>query len=134
MNMEILGATPTPALKEAINAPEPKSYKPTYGELVLKVLTSPDSSKKVSNYITTGKVIQDGGGHDLIVWDRHYADQIAEAREKFFSLLDQGYHAFTVTEDGKPKKKLTRFDPTLEEIFMSKDPVNVTMYPRTFAG
>lgn len=53
-----------------------------------------------------------------IVWDYHYADQVKEAREKFYSLLDQGSKAFEVRPDGSAGKELLKFDPCLGEVLL----------------
>jgi hypothetical protein len=73
-------------------------------------LTDVKNSKEV-----TGNGID---GHDTIVWDRRYKDQIEQAREKFYQLLDKGWIAFVVDDNGKPKHRIGQFEPTAEEVIM----------------
>lgn len=117
---------PTPALKEAIaeEAAEdaaaavaerkaergektvPKSFG---GEI--KYLATVELSKKI-----TGNGI---GGHDRIIWDRRYRDQIGEAREKFNELVRLGFTPYLTRKDGtKANSPLVEFDPDAEEIIM----------------
>ncbi len=132
----VTGLSATPALRDAIKeeafenskinpddtpvTSEPPLRKKT-GLVDIKILGSKATSeilfKKLN--IKAGKILQQGGGHDHIVWDRHYADQIREAREKFYALLDQGYTAHLMKEDGQPcNRQMTKFDPNAEEIIM----------------
>ena len=77
----------------------------------IKFLCTPQQSLKI-----TGNGI---GGHDRIVWDRRYMDQIEEARKKFYELLDQKWLAFLTRADGSLQdRQITRFDPNAEEIVM----------------
>lgn len=117
---------PTPALKEAIaeeaaedaQAAEaeqkflkgeksiPKSFK---GEI--KYLATVELSKEI-----TGNGI---GGHDRIIWDRRYRDQIGDARDKFNELVRRGFTPYLVRKDGsKANRPLDEFDPDAEEIIM----------------
>jgi hypothetical protein len=58
-------------------------------------------------------------GDDRIVWDRRFLDQIKEARDKFYSLLDKGYLAYLIRGDGtRSKRRTLKFDPNAEEIIM----------------
>lgn len=112
--------SPTPALKKAIAdeaaedaKPAEKSFK---GEI--KYLATVELSKKI-----TGNGI---GGHDRIIWDRRYRDQMGEAREKFNELVGLGFIPYLVKKNGekynRPLEKDSRgryeFDPDAEEIIM----------------
>lgn len=134
MSQSIVGLQPTPALASAIkeealeNSKENLDETPVTNEpplrknsgiLSLKILNNSEMSKKIIESVQKGDVLMQGGGHDHIVWDRHYADQIREAREKFYALLEQGYTAHLMKEDGQPtNRQMTKFDPNAEEIIM----------------
>ena len=134
--LEKLGVQPTQSLQTAVaeHESELKNFNPdqtpikneppqwkTTGNLDIKILTSASTSKELMKKldIKKGKIAQQGGGHDRIVWDRHFADQIHEAKKKFYQLLDDGYKAFLTREDGTPcSRAMTAFDPNAEEIVM----------------
>lgn len=62
-------------------------------------------------------------GDDRIVWDRRFKDQIEQAKQKFYEMLDKGYIAYVVGPDGKEGRRITRFNPDAEEILIkSFDP------------
>lgn len=135
MNVEsCTGLMPTPAFAAAIkeflleqncinidDSPitEEQPLRNPKGPLHLKILNNSLMSQKIIEGIKFGNVLQKGGGHDHIVWDRHYADQIREAREKFYALIEQGYTAHLMKEDGNPcNRQMTKFNPNAEEIIM----------------
>lgn len=88
------------------------------GRFGIKILSNSKLSSEFIKGIKVGEVLLKGGGHDRVVWDRHYADQIKEAREKFYALLDQGYTAFEVRPDGSTGRQIMKFAPDLEEVIM----------------
>ena len=72
-------------------------------------------TKKLSNKITGNNI----DGDDRIVWDRKYLDQIKEAREKFYKLIDEGCQAYMIRKDGKKsRRRMHKFNPNAEEILM----------------
>lgn len=73
-------------------------------------------------------------GDDRIVWDRRKPDEVREAFAKFKELLAKGYTAYAVLSSGKRGHKITEFDPSLEEILMSKSVKEVVMVPATMPG
>lgn len=71
-------------------------------------------------------------GDDRVIWDRRDKNQVKEAFQKFKELLNNGYTAYAVTEEGKRGHKITTFDPGLEEVILgTKETVFV---PRTVPG
>lgn len=125
-----MGMTPTKALQDAIATEEKVdpddsvlTQEPPQtvfkGNVKFRIQTSSDNSKEVLKSIKKGDVIQKGGGHDEIIWDRHYKDQIEEARTKFYELVNKGYKPFLRKKDGTLfTRQMTAFDPNAEEIIM----------------
>ena len=65
--------------------------------------------------------IMDISGHAELHWDVNDSESVEDAEEMFDDLIDKGYQAFeTSYVAGNPGKgrKLTSFDPTLQEIIM----------------
>jgi len=84
----------------------PKTFK---GEI--KYLATVELSKEI-----TGNGI---GGHDRIIWDRRFRDQIGDARDKFQELVRRGFTPYLVKKDGtKHNRPIDEFDPDAEEIIM----------------
>jgi len=121
-NTVIEGMRLTPAFQAALaeQRSEPDAEPPLMEEPPLRQTSgigciSFQADKALSKKITGNGI----GGHDRIVWDRHFADQIREARDKFYELLKLGFKAHLVREDGKPcNRVLEKFDPNAEEIVM----------------
>ena len=119
--LDALLPNPTPALKEAIAAGDDFSIKdpplkPHQGRI--RYLATPELSKEI-----TGNGI---GGHDRILWDRRYRDQIGEARDKFHELCRRGFVPHLVKKNGEAFNRAMEkdetgqyvFDPEAEEIIM----------------
>lgn len=67
--------------------------------------------------------IMNQNGDDRLTWNRRFKDQIEEAKKKFYEFIGKGYVAYKVGPDGKEGRRVTRFDPTAEEILIkSFDP------------
>ena len=111
MKIKIEGAKPTAILDEVIR-------KGDFGDEPLpencgriRFLCTTEQSKEI-----TGNGI---GGHDRIIWDKRYEDQIEEARDKFYELLDKGWMAFLTMGNGEKGKRIFEFDYKYEEILMT---------------
>lgn len=94
------------------------------GWFKLRFLCTPEQSAKI-----TGNAI---GGDDHISWNRRYADSVSWARKKFYDMLDQGWLAFTVNEDGSPGERITEFDSDLEDVIVTDK--DIVMTPPTVPG
>lgn len=57
-------------------------------------------------------------GDDRIVWDKDNGDDAKKAKHKFLELIEKGYKAFSVDQNGKKNKKIEEFDVDAEEILM----------------
>lgn len=60
-------------------------------------------------------------GHAEIVWNVHDYDSITHAKKMFDDLTKKGYQAFNVLRmDDRANKggKITKFDPSLEEVIL----------------
>lgn len=70
-----------------------------------------------------------GDDTQRLAWDPRDLDQIKEARDKFYDMIDNGYMAFSVDpETGEQKnRKIIEFQPGAGEIiFTFKDAVEAT--------
>ena len=65
-------------------------------------------------------------GDDRLVWDKRFPEQMKEAQERFYKLLDQGYKMFAVKLNGQ-KELIYRFDPSSEEVVAVKQVVCIPM-------
>lgn len=62
-------------------------------------------------------------GHTTLAWDPSDEESVQAARETFERLLGEGFQAFAVSsgrghEAVKGDRKITEFDPSLEEVIM----------------
>jgi hypothetical protein len=62
--------------------------------------------------------IMDSSGHGQVTWSMSNAKEIAAAQVTFDRLVKQGYAAFGAMERSAPKKAISTFDPTMEELVM----------------
>jgi hypothetical protein len=62
--------------------------------------------------------ILDESGHRQVTWDASNAKEIAAAQKTFDRLLRHGYAAFGATARTGPKRSLTTFDPTMDDVVM----------------
>lgn len=116
----MVGAAPTRTLKDIL--------KEEYSRSVTQLKKPPKSSKPKSNigrirFLCTTKVAKevvgsDCGGDEVISWNRRYVDSVRWARDKFYELLDKGYKAYSVDEEGKAADLISEFAPEAEEIIM----------------
>lgn len=119
-------ANPTPILNQIIqeNAAEEAKVNPDEVPVTVEPPQLKASGLGVIQYQCTKEqsleITGNGiGGHDRINWDRRYADQVQEARDKFYELLEKGWKAFLTREDGSAtNKRLFKFVPDAEEIIM----------------
>jgi hypothetical protein len=57
-------------------------------------------------------------GDERVVWDANNGRQALEAKEKFRSLIDKGYSAYSVDAEGCKNRRIQEFDVESEEILM----------------
>jgi hypothetical protein len=62
--------------------------------------------------------IMDGSGHKQLTWDTNRPDEIAAAQKAFNRLVAKGYSAFASEKKMEPKYRVSKFDPTMEEVIM----------------
>lgn len=58
-------------------------------------------------------------GDTKTVWDKNDEDQVEAAEAQFKELTEKGYLAYTVKKDGKPGKKMSKFDPNAEAVILA---------------
>jgi len=85
-------------------------FRPHYGELVALPTPSHEGNR-------TLKILSDKGD-ERIVWDFNNGRQAKEAKEKFMSLVGQGYSAYSVDAKGNKNRRIQEFDVEAEEILM----------------
>lgn len=83
-------------------------FHPSFEEVIIK-------TKKIYTHIL--KILTENGD-DRITWDKENGRQAKEAKAKFIELLDKGYMAFSVDNQGNKNKKIKEFDVDAEEIIM----------------
>ena len=122
-----LWPNPTPALKAAIEEEKVESDQAEEADRQFdskKPRTEPKTFKGEIKYLATvelsKKITGNGiGGHDRIIWDRRYRDQIGEARDKFNELVRLGFTPYLTRKDGtKANRPMDEFDPDAEEVIM----------------
>ena len=57
-------------------------------------------------------------GAEKITWDPEVPDEILTVKQRFQSLLEEGYLAFHVNNNGGEGKKISTFDIFAEKIIM----------------
>lgn len=57
-------------------------------------------------------------GDDRIVWSRRVAAEVREAYDKFKELIDKGYRAYAIGNDGRRGHEIYSFDPMVEECLL----------------
>lgn len=62
--------------------------------------------------------ILDESGHREVTWNTSNAKEIAAAQKTFDRLVRHGYAAFGAVARTGPKRTITAFDPTMEEVVM----------------
>lgn len=124
--LEKIGVQPTKSAEQFLSDSPDEERKERYkkGIFQLKFLCTPGMSKDI-----TGNGV---GGDDHISWNRRYADSVSWARKKFYDMLDQGWKAFAVNEDGSSGGRVTEFDPDLEDVIVTDR--DIVMTPPTYAG
>lgn len=63
-----------------------------------------------------------GGGDDRLAWDPRDLNQLKEARDRFYELIDKGYLAFVVDQDtgvANKNKRIIEFEPNAGELVFS---------------
>lgn len=113
----------TPALKSIILDEPPTDHSPgippTNSEPPLVKKEGIGKIRFLCNKEMSLKITGNGiDGDDHFIWDRRFADNIQEARDKFYKLMDQGYLAFYVKADGLQGQRMLKFDPNAEEVIM----------------
>lgn len=64
------------------------------------------------------QVMDQKAGDYKIIWNRHKDDEVKQARQSFDNLKKKGYSAYSVSDDGEKKDKITEFDENAERIIM----------------
>jgi hypothetical protein len=59
------------------------------------------------------------GGDTEIPWDPEDREQLDDARFVFETLLREGYHAYSLEENGRTGEVLRRFEPEAHEIVLA---------------
>lgn len=85
-----------------------EKYSPMLGEVIIL-------PKKIGGHVM--KILSDKGDERL-VWDKEDGRQAMECKSKFKELIDKGYSAYTTTESGKRKSRITEFDVDAQEVLM----------------
>lgn len=73
----------------------------------------------VNMHVKTKNVmnILDSTGHSTVEWDPDAPAEVEAARIQFTAMVDKGYRAFRVNDDGRQEgSRLQTFDPTAEKI------------------
>jgi hypothetical protein len=84
------------------------SFEPSAGQITVLAEKIKESTMKILNE----------KGDEKITWTKENGKQAKKAKEKFMSLLDKEYKAFSVGADGKKKAQITEFDVDAEVILM----------------
>lgn len=61
----------------------------------------------------------DSTGDTKTIWDPDNEDEVAVARESFNTLMDKGYIAYKVDDEGGKGDVISSFDPRAGKIIMS---------------
>lgn len=92
--------------------------------------------------------IHDETGDQRLMWDSRYPSEVEEAAERFNDLLEKGWKAYAVLQNGQNGKRIFRFDANLEEVYFDekkealgvklknfiKDFGEIVMLPKTHPG
>jgi len=84
------------------------SFDPTAGQITILAGAIKESTMKILN----------DKGDEKITWTKENGRQAKKAKQRFLSLLDEKYTAFSVDAKGKKKSQITEFDVDAEVILM----------------
>ena len=62
-------------------------------------------------------------GDDRLVWDKEKGREAKEAKNRFNELIDKGYKAYSVKQDGDKNRRITEFDVDAEELLLIPETV-----------
>lgn len=84
------------------------SFDPNAGQITVLAEVTKENTMKILN----------DKGDEKITWTKENGKQAKKAKEKFQSLIDKDYKAFSVDAHGKKKTQITEFDVDAEVILM----------------
>jgi hypothetical protein len=85
-------------------------FKATRGEFRVIATSTPTGMRVM-------KILSDKGDERL-TWSMYDRKKVQSAEEKFKDLLSKGYKAYSVTDSGKKKVRVTEFDMDAQEVIM----------------